>query len=154
MSDWDILRKTYKIKGTLGAGTYGTVALVTHRETKKEYAAKHLKNFMDSKYRSKMALRELQLMIQLSNMKNNIFITKIHDVVLAGDNDKFTSLFIVMDYVKQDLCSMIQDKDLDFKGEHALIILYNILCGLKFLNSADVIHRDLKPQNILVTTDC
>ena len=47
-------------------------------------------------------------------MKNNIYITKIHDVVLAGDNDKFTSLFIVMDYVEQDLCSMIQDKDIDF----------------------------------------
>jgi serine/threonine protein kinase len=87
-------------------------------------------------------------------MKNNIYITKIHDVVLAGDNDKFTSLFIVMDYVEQDLCSMIQDKDIDFEREHALVILYNILCGLKFLNSADVIHRDLKPQNILVTNTC
>ena len=154
MSDWDNLRKTYKIKGNLGAGTYGTVALVKHRETKRVYAAKHLKNFMNSKYRSKMALRELQLMIQLSNMKNNIFTTKIHDVVLAGDNDNFTSLFIVMDYVEQDLGSMIQDKKILFETEHALTILYNILCGLKFLNTADVIHRDLKPQNILVSTDC
>ena len=101
-----------------------------------------------------MALRELQLMIQLSNIKNNIFTTKIHDVVLAGDNDNFTSLFIVMDYVEQDLGSMIQDKNILFETEHALTILYNILCGLKFLNTADVIHRDLKPQNILVSTDC
>ena len=145
MSDWDILRKTYKIKNSIGAGTYGTVCLVKHRQTKKVYAAKLLKNFIESKYRSKMALRELQLMIQLSKMKNNIFTTKVHDVVLAGDKDDFTSLFIVMDYVEQDLCSMIKDKDLNFEIDHALIVLYNILCGLKFLNSADVIHRDLKP---------
>jgi serine/threonine protein kinase len=154
MSDWDILRKTYKLKGNLGAGTYGTVALVKHRETKKVYAAKHLKNFIDSKYRSKMVLRELELMIQLSNMKNNIFTTKIHDVILAGDNHKFTSLFIVMDYVEQDLSSMIQDQTIEFERDHAITILYNILCGVKFLNTANIIHRDLNPRNILVSNDC
>jgi serine/threonine protein kinase len=145
MSDWDILRKTYKIKQSLGAGTYGTVAMVKHRQTKKIYAAKYLKNFMDSKYRSKMAVRELQLMIQLSNLKNNGFSTKIYDIVLAGDKENFDSLFIVMDYVEQDLCSMIEDENILFELDHALTILYNMLCGLKFLNSAGVIHRDLKP---------
>ena len=145
MSDWDILRKTYKIKQSLGAGTYGTVAMVKHRQTKKIYAAKYLKNFMDSKYRSKMAVRELQLMIQLSNLKNNGFSTKIYDIVLAGDKENFDSLFIVMDYVEQDLCSMIEDENILFELDHALTILYNMLCGLNFLNSAGVIHRDLKP---------
>ncbi len=29
-----------------------------------------------------------------------------------------------------------------------------MLCGLKYLHSADVLHRDLKPANILINEDC
>lgn len=29
-----------------------------------------------------------------------------------------------------------------------------MLCGLKYLHSADVLHRDLKPANVLINEDC
>ena len=38
--------------------------------------------------------------------------------------------------------------------EHAKIILYNLLCAVNFLHTANVIHRDLKPGNILLTDQC
>lgn len=47
-----------------------------------------------------MVVREIDIMMQLGRIKNNIFTTKIHDVVIAGDPETFTSLFIVMDYVE------------------------------------------------------
>lgn len=38
--------------------------------------------------------------------------------------------------------------------KHVTIILYNLLCALKFMHSANVIHRDIKPSNILINEQC
>ena len=115
-NDWTTIRQTYKIKGHLGEGSYGTVVLAKHRETKKEYAIKHLKdlpiNSRDNSQRAKWVLRELQIMIGLSKINENLFTVKIHDVVIVGSPKTFTSLFIVMDYVEKDLGVMMNDKTL------------------------------------------
>ncbi len=37
---------------------------------------------------------------------------------------------------------------------HFQSFIYQILCGLKYVHSANVLHRDLKPGNLLVNADC
>lgn len=73
MSDWEYIRKTYKLKEHLGSGTYGAVYKVRHRDTKKEYACKYINNFLDHEVVAKLIVREISIMRKLSKVKTNIF---------------------------------------------------------------------------------
>jgi mitogen-activated protein kinase 1/3 len=74
--------------------------------------------------------------------------------VLAGSEETFSSIFLVMDYMPYDLRSLMNNDAMMFDKDHAIAVLYNILCGVNFLHTANVIHRDLKPANILIDRTC
>lgn len=51
------------------------------------------------------------------------------------------------------LLQVIKAND-DLTPEHHQFFLYQMLRGLKYIHSAKVFHRDLKPKNILANSDC
>ncbi|GFF26081.1 hypothetical protein IFM46972_01661 [Aspergillus udagawae] len=60
--------------------------------------------------------------------------------------------YIATELLGTDLGRLLSIKPLDSK--FAQYFIYQILRGLKYIHSANVIHRDLKPTNILINENC
>jgi serine/threonine protein kinase len=72
---------------------------------------------------------------------------------VESDHTTLNSIYFVMDYYKGNLESLLYDFDKAISKKEALILSYNLLCAVKYLHSANIMHRDLKPDNILLTED-
>lgn len=69
--------------------------------------------------------------------------------------ETLNDVFIVMNLEEKDLKDLINlGKGSGISEEHIRVIMYNILCSIKFFHSANIVHRDLKPANILVNNSC
>ena len=44
--------------------------------------------------------------------------------------------------------------EMAFTEQHLIKIAYSTLCAMSFLHEANVMHRDLKSANILISSDC
>lgn len=65
---------------------------------------------------------------------------------------RLTILFCV-ELMECDLAAIIRSGQ-PLTDAHFQSFIYQILCGLKYIHSANVLHRDLKPGNLLVNADC
>ena len=60
---------------------------------------------------------------------------------------------VISELMECDLAAIIRSGQ-PLTDAHFQSFIYQILCGLKYIHSANVLHRDLKPGNLLVNADC
>ena len=106
-------------------------------------AVKKIQNAFDDLIDAKRILREIRLLRHF-NHENIIRILDMY----PPSGVEFEDIYIVTDLMETDLHRVIYSKQ-QLTDEHAQYFVYQILRGLKYLHSANVINRDLKPSNIL-----
>ncbi|ETV92610.1 CMGC/CDK/CDK8 protein kinase [Aphanomyces invadans] len=156
------LSDKYKLLGKIGEGTYGIVYKaeplnassreLNSRERSPEdeeqsFAVKVIKTQKEGKNEVVLSIatvREIKILREMHH--DNV--VHLHDVHV---DPKATSLALVFDYADHDLHDIIkQSRQKPLTEYTKKSFMHQILKGVKYMHDNWVMHRDMKPQNILV----
>uniref|UniRef100_A0A4W6F4L4 cyclin-dependent kinase n=1 Tax=Lates calcarifer TaxID=8187 RepID=A0A4W6F4L4_LATCA len=132
--------ETYIKLDKLGEGTYATVFKGRSKLTDNLVALKEIR-LEHEEGAPCTAIREVSL---LKDLKHANIVT-LHDIV---HTDK--SLTLVFEYLDKDLKQYMDDCGNIMSMHNVKIFLFQILRGLSYCHKRKVLHRDLKPQNLLI----
>ncbi|XP_036194786.1 cyclin-dependent kinase 3 isoform X2 [Myotis myotis] len=129
----DSFQKVEKI----GEGTYGVVYKARHRDTGQLVALKKIRLDLETEGVPSTAIREISLLKELKHPN----IVRLLDVVHSEKK-----LYLVFEFLSQDLKKFMDATPVSELPLH----LVKLLQGVNFCHAHRVIHRDLKPQNLLI----
>lgn len=146
LSDFVVQKSSYsKTKRMLGYGRFGTVYLRETKETHEPVAMKKI-NHLDEKYLN----RELLVM---ANLRHPALVSMIGYIPPTPDGSLPT---IVMPYMSSGSCQRFVDAERnkecppEWTPKRKHLVLYGVAVGMMFLHEQKIMHRDLKPVNILL----
>jgi len=145
------LYKHYTPTRILGSGTYAAVCEAVNSRTGSYVAVKKNSNVFHDLSEAKRILREIKL---LAHFDHDDIVNLIDTVPPDLDEiNSYKDVYLILEKMEVPLSKVIKHTKLE--DAHWKIFVYQMLRGLKYIHSAGVIHRDLKPDNILVNRiDC
>ncbi|XP_075758045.1 cyclin-dependent kinase 2 isoform X2 [Pelodiscus sinensis] len=129
----------------IGEGTYGVVYKAKNKATGEVVALKKIRLDTETEGVPSTAIREISLLKEL----NHTNIVKLLDVIHTENK-----LYLVFEFLHQDLKKFMDSSSVS--GIPLPLIksyLFQLLQGLAFCHSHRVLHRDLKPQNLLINAE-
>ncbi|XP_061941051.1 cyclin-dependent kinase-like 4 isoform X2 [Apis cerana] len=133
----------YEMIEIVGEGSYGMVMKCKHRESGQFVAIKRFLETEEDYEVRKMAFREIRMLKKLrhDNLVNMIEVFR-----------RKKRFYLVFEYLDHTLLN-----ELENVGGHGLGLemskryIYQILRGLDFCHGSNIMHRDVKPENILIS---
>lgn len=144
-----VLPNNYRLDQFLGAGAYGAVVQATDEDTSTVVAIKKCHHVFQSRTLAKRTLRELRILRLLRHPN----IIKLRSIILPLDKNTFSCLYLVFELMETDLYTIIRSGQTLTEKHHKFFTI-QILRALEFLHANNILHRDLKPRNLLVNSDC
>jgi len=132
---------TYIKLDKLGEGTYATVYKGRSRLIPNRIVALKEIRLEHEEGAPCTAIREISLLRKLKHAN----IVTLHDVCNTS-----TSMTLVFEYLEKDLKQYMEDCSNVMSMNNVKLFLYQLLRGLAYCHQYRVLHRDLKPQNLLI----
>ncbi|KAG6600584.1 Mitogen-activated protein kinase-like NTF3, partial [Cucurbita argyrosperma subsp. sororia] len=133
----------------IGRGSYGVVCSSTNQQTNEKVAIKKIKNVFENRFEALRTLREMKLLRHIRH--ENVIALK--DVMMPVHRNSFKDVYLVYELMNTDLDHIIRSSQ-PLSNNHCKCLMYQLLSGLQYLHSTNILHRDLKPGNLLVNANC
>ena len=143
--DRHVLRK-YDIVQKLGKGAYGIVWKAIDKRSNDKVALKKIFDAFQNATDAQRTFREVVFLQQMDKHEN---IVQLQNVIKA-DNDR--DLYLIFEYMDTDLHAVIRANILE--PVHKQYIMYQSFKALMYMHSAQLVHRDMKPSNLLLNGEC
>ncbi|XP_042296815.1 serine/threonine-protein kinase MRCK gamma isoform X2 [Sceloporus undulatus] len=139
-------RDDFEILKVIGRGAFGEVAVVKMKETEKVYAMKILHKWEMLKRAETACFREERDVLVHGDRQ---WITTLH---YAFQDDHY--LYLVMDYYAGgDLLTLLSKFEDRLPEDMACFYLAEMVLAIHSLHQLQYVHRDIKPDNILIDTN-
>ncbi|XP_053625231.1 serine/threonine-protein kinase fused isoform X1 [Plodia interpunctella] len=132
--------ESYVVLSFIGEGSFGRVFKAKHKETDAIVALKVIRK----KGRSSKDLKSLRQECDIQRQLKHPNIIRMIDSF-----DTESELVVVTEYAEKELHSILA-KEGCLNEEHVKKITWDLVSALYYLHSHRVLHRDLKPQNVLL----
>ncbi|XP_053698450.1 cyclin-dependent kinase 2 [Sabethes cyaneus] len=131
----------YQRTEKIGEGTYGVVYKGKHIKTQRYVALKRIRLDSESEGVPSTAIREISLLKDLQHYT----IVELLDVAVM-DSD----IYMIFEYLDMDLKKLLDKYKSSFTPKLVKSYMHQMLDAIAFCHLHRILHRDLKPQNLLI----